>query len=213
MKALWAAALLAAVPARAEHAQDGGQEAVVSAARGEFLYSAEPFAFGVNGQVVLRRVSHEGGLVWNETFGRNQGEEASAVGVTADGGAVLAGARRRGCFVARWDATGRRAWDVAPESFAQCRPAAVLTDNVGSAYVLATVSNAAGGFDVVVLAFDAKGEQRWRWRYPSSDTVYARNLTLDPRGDRLRGYVLRRVGTEFVEEFFRLDLDGRRLDR
>lgn len=201
------------VPAGAEHARNAGDEIVVSAARGPYLYSAQPVAHALNGQLVVRRVSPDGGLYWSESYGRGQGEEATALGVTADGGAALAGARKRGCFFVRWDAHGRLLWDASPEQSAQCRPAAVLTDAVGVAYVLMTVSKASGGFEAVVLALDAKGEQRWRWRYPADDTAYARSLTLDPKGDRLRGFVLRRSGAEFVEEFFRLDLDGRRLDR
>lgn len=184
---------------------------MVSAAQGAYLYSAQPGAYA--GTIVVRRVSPDGGLYWSESYGRNQGEEATALGVAADGGAVLAGARKKGCFIARWDAGGRLGWEGSPEPYGQCRPAAVLTDAVGSSYLLASVSNGNGGFDAVVLAFNAKGEQRWKWRYPANDTVYARNLVLDPKGDRLRGYVLRREGLDFVEEFFRLDLEGRRLDR
>lgn len=205
-------ALCLAAPSRAEHARSGGDELVVSAAQGPFLYTAQPSAFA-GGPVVLRRVSPDGGLYWSESFGRGQGEEATALGVGADGGVVLAGARRKGCFLARWDAAGRLRWDAGLEPYGQCRPAAVLGDAVGSAYLLASVSNGGGGFDAVVLSFDARGEQRWRWRYPAGGTVYARSLVLDPKGDRLRGYVLRRDGPEFVEESFRLDLDGRRLDR
>lgn len=206
-------ALLLAATASAEHARNAGDDAVVSASRGSFLYAAEPAHFTATGQVVVRRVSHEGGLLWSETYGRNQGEEASALGVTEGGGVVLAGALRRGCFVVRWDAHGRQQWETTPEAHAQCRPAAALTDAAGSAYVLVTASNGGGGFDAVVLAFNAKGEQRWSWRYPANGTVYARNLLLDTRGDRLRGFVLRSVNGAFIEEFFRLDLDGRRLDR
>lgn len=183
----------------------------MSAAQGPYLYSAQPGPYA--GTVLLRRVSPEGGLFWSDSFGRNQGEEATALGVASDGGAVLGGARKRGCFLARWDAHGRMTWETAPESYGQCRPAAVVTDTLNSAYMLASVSNGGGGFDAVVLAFNHKGEQRWKWRYPASDTVYARNLVLDPKGDRLRGFVLRRDGAEFIEEFFRLDLEGRRLDR
>lgn len=203
--------LLLAAPSRAEHSSAAGDATVVSAAQGAYLYSAQPGPYP--GTIVARRVSPDGGLYWSESYGRNQGEEATALGVAADGGAILGGARRRGCFLVRWDAAGRLGWEASPEPYGQCRPAAVLTDAVGSSYMLASVSNGNGGFDAVVLAFDQKGEQRWKWRYPANDTVYARNLVLDPKGDRLRGYVLRRDGVDFVEEFFRLDLDGRRLDR
>jgi outer membrane protein assembly factor BamB len=204
-------AVLLSLPARAEHGAGGGDAAVVSAAQGAYLYSAQPGNYA--GSLVLRRVSPDGGLYWSENYGRNQGEEATALAVSADGGAVLAGAKTKGCFAARWDGSGRLVWEIGPEPYGQCRPAAAVSDAEGTSYLLVSVSNGGGGFDAVVLAFDGRGEQRWRWRYPASDTVYARNLVLDPKGDRLRGYVLRRSGTEFVEEFFRLDLDGRRLDR
>jgi hypothetical protein len=211
VRTLLGALLLLAASSRAEHSNNAGDSTVVSAAQGAYLYSAQPGPYA--GSIVVRRVSPDGGLYWSEGFGRNQGEEATALGVAADGGAVLGGARKKGCFLARWDAQGRLAWEASPEPYGQCRPAAVVTDALNSAYVLASVSNGGGGFDAVVLAFNHKGEQRWRFRYPANDTVYARNLVLDPRGDRLRGYVLRRDGAEFVEEFFRLDLEGRRLDR
>lgn len=152
-------------------------------------------------------------MYWSEAYGRIQGEEATALGIASDGGVVLAGARTRGCFTARWDAQGRLRWESSPETYGQCRPTAVVTDGGGAAYVLAAIANASGGFDAVVLALDAKGEQRWRWRYPAQDTAYARNLVLDSKGDRLRGFVLRRDGAHFIEEFFQLDLEGRRLDR
>ncbi len=205
--------LCLAEPSRAEHVHDGGGEAVVSVAKGALVFTAQHAHIGAGTQLVVRRLSPDGGEYWRDAYGRNQGEEAAALGITADGGVVLAGARKRGCFAARWDAQGRVRWDAASDASAQCRPAAVVSDAVGSSYLLATVSDGRGGFEAVVTAFDTRGDQRWRFRYPAPDTAYARDLILDPRGDRVHAFVLRRVGAEFVEEFFRLDLDGRRLDR
>ncbi|MDX6769587.1 MAG: hypothetical protein SF051_08655 [Elusimicrobiota bacterium] len=212
MRLLLAAALLAA-PAAAEHRHDGEAETVVSAAKGAFVFTAQHAHAGAGVQLIVRRLSPDGGEYWRDAYGRNQGEEAAALGIAADGGVVLAGARRRGCFAVRWDAQGRVRWEATTDASAQCRPAAVVSDAAGSSYMLATVADGRGGFEPVVVAFDARGDQRWRFRYPAPDTAYARDLILDPRGDRVHGFVLRRVGSEFVEEFYSLDHDGRRLDR
>lgn len=206
------AALMPLGLSQAEHAHNAGDVAVISAAQGPYLYSAQPVP-ALAGGVMLRRISPDGVLYWSQSYGRSLGEEATALGVVPDGGVLLAGARKRGCFLARWDAQGRLGWESSPEPYGQCRPAVVIADALGSVYTFASVSNGRGGFEAVVLAFSPKGEQRWRWRYPAADTAYAQSLQLEPRGDRLRGHVLRHVGPDFVEEFFRLDLEGRPLDR
>jgi hypothetical protein len=137
MKAL-AVLLLLIGAARAEHS-DGGGGGAVSIASGEQIYAAVAARGGINGQLIVRRLSVDGG-----------------------------------------------------------------------AYVLAAVAGRAD-FDAMVWKLAPLGDVLWSYRYSASDPVYAQNLYLDSRGDRLRAFVLRKRGTEFIEEFFRLDLAGHML--
>jgi len=123
---------------------------------------------------------------------------------------IVAGSFKNGCFVARFDAQGRPVWEINPPASGSCRPAGVVSDNEGGAYLLATVDGRAG-FDAVIWKFTPRGDSAWSCRRDASEPLYAQNLYLDPRGDRLRAFVLRKRGTDFVEEFFRLDLAGRLL--
>lgn len=201
--------LLLALPVRAEHIAGGGG-GTVSVAAGDLLYTAMPLTGGINGQYIVRRLSAEGGVFWELKTGLGRGEEPTAIATAPGGGVVVAGAHKTGCFVARFDASGRSVWDISPSASGQCRPAGVVTDNEGGAYLLATVDGRAG-YDAMVWKFTPRGDVAWSYRHSSVDPLYAQNLYLDPRGDRLRAFILRKRGTDFIEEFFRLDLAGRLL--
>lgn len=211
MRSVIAAVLVAAFltgPARASHVSGGGTP-TVSVAAGDLIYTATP-ALGINAQFTVRRLAADGGVVWEVGYGRGRAEEATAIAATPDGGVVVAGANKDGCFIARWDSQGRLVWEGTPTNRGQCRPAGVVVDGEASSYLLATIEGSAG-FDAMTWKFGPKGDQVWSYRYASNETLYAQNLYLDPRGDRLRAFVLRKHGTEYVEEFFRLDLAGRKL--
>ena len=107
------------------------------------------------------------------------------------------------------DAQGRVVWEINPLS-GLCRPAGVVTDAGGESYMLATVDGD-GGYDALVWKFSPRGDVAWTHRHHSSEALYAQNLYLDPRGDRVRAFILRKHGTDFIEDFFRLDLSGRLL--
>lgn len=201
--------LLLSLPARAEHIQGGGA-ATVSIAIGDLIYAAMPVS-GVNGQIVVRRLAADGGVFWDQRWGRGLGEEPTAIAVTPDGGVVVAGANSRGCFLARFDAQGRSVWDASPVSTGLCRPAGVVVDGDGNSYLLATIDGRAG-YDAMTWKLGVRGDVVWTYRRNSNEALYAQNLYLDPRGDRLRAFILRKHGTEFLEEFFRLDLAGRLLN-
>lgn len=207
MKILFA--LLLAASVRAEHSAGGGG-GTVSIAAGELIYSAAPIPGGINAQIIVRRLAPDGGVFWETRFGRGRGEEPSAIATTPDGGVIVAGSFKNGCFAARFDAQGRPVWEVTPPASGSCRPAGVVSDNEGAAYLLATVDGRAG-FDALIWKFTPRGDASWSYRRDASESLYAQNLYLDPRGDRLRAFVLRKRGAEFVEEFFRLDLAGRLL--
>ena len=174
------------------------------------IFTAQPVPGGINGQLIVRRLSPDGGVFWEQIWGRGRGEETTAIAPTHDGGVVIAGAYKGGCFAVRFDAQGRIVWEVTPVSTGLCRPAGVVTDGEGGAYILATVAGTAD-YDAMVWKLSARGDSVWNYRYASNEALYAQNLYIDPRGDRLRAFVLRKRRTEFIEEFFRLDLVGRRL--
>jgi hypothetical protein len=201
-------ALLLAQSALAEHIAGGGA-VTVSVAAGDIIYSAAPLQGGINGQVVVRRLAPDGGVFWEQRWGRGRGEEATSISTTPDGGVVVAGAYK-GCFAARFDSQGRSMWDVSPVSTGLCRPAGVVTDAEGRSYLLTTIDGQAG-YDAMVWKLGRDGDIVWTHRHNSSESLYAQNLYLDPRGDRIRAFILRKRGTDFIEEFFRLDLDGRLL--
>jgi hypothetical protein len=208
MKAALAVLLLASA-ARAMQSAGGGA-GTVSVAAGDLIYTAVPIPGGVNGQLLVRRLAADGGVFWEQRWGRARGEEPTSIAVAPDGGVVVAGAISGACFVVRFDATGRELWDAAPSAGGPCRPAGVVVDGEGNSYLLATVTGSAG-YDALVWRLGTRGDAAWSYRYSQSSACYAQNLYLDPRGDRLRAFVLRKDGTEFREEFFRLDLSGRRL--
>ena len=99
---------------------------------------------------------------------------------------------------------------ITPIATGLCRPAGVVVDGESGAYLLATIDGSAG-YDAIVWKLSPRGDVSWAYRRASSEALYAQNLYLDPRGDRLRAFVLRKRGTDFLEEFFRLDLAGRLL--
>lgn len=208
MKALLAALLLA-VPASADHIAGGGA-ATLSSSLGEIIHTAQPVPGGINGQIVLRRLAPDGGVYWEQRFGRGRREEPSALAASPDGGVVLAGPYKGGCFVARFDSQGRPTWDATPVNTGVCNPAGVVIDAEGSVYLLAAITGSAG-FDAMVWKLSNRGDVLWTYRYATTGSAYPQNLYLDPRGDRVRAYVLRKSGMEYVEEFFRLDSAGRRL--
>ena len=198
--------LLLALPVRAEHSTGGGG-GTISIASGDLIYAALPLTAGINGQLVVRRLSPDGGVFWEQRWGRGRGEEPTAIATMADGGVVVTGAYKGGCFVARFDAQGRFVWEVNPLS-GLCRPSGIVSDGEGNAYMLATVDGSSG-YDALVWKLNARGDTAWTHRHHSNEALYAQNLYLDPRGDRVRAFVLRKRGTAFLEEFFRLDLSGR----
>ena len=198
---------LLACAVRAEHISGGGG-GTISVASGDIIYTAMLLPGGINGQFVLRRLAADGGVFWEQRWGRGRGEEPTAIATAPDGGVVVAGAYKGGCFAARFDSQGRSVWEAAPNASGLCRPAGVVTDGEGSAYLLATVDGSAG-YDAMVWKLGSRGDVLWTYRRNSNESLYAQNLYLDPRGDRLRAFVLRKRGTDFIEEFFRLDLAGR----
>jgi outer membrane protein assembly factor BamB len=201
--------LLLAFPVRAEQSAGGGA-ATVSVASGDLIYAAAPLQGGINGQIVVRRLAADGGVVWEQTWGRGRSEEATGIATMADGGVVVAGSYKGGCFAVRFDGQGRSVWEAAPVSTGLCHPAGVVTDAESNTYLLAAIDGAAG-FDAIVWKLSKNGDSAWNYRYSSNESLYPQNLYLDPRGDRLRAFVLRKHGTEYLEEFFRLDVAGRRL--
>ncbi len=201
--------LLLACPVRAELSSGGGG-GTISIAGGDLIYAAMPLPGGINGQFIVRRLAADGGVLWEQRWGRGRAEEATVIATTPDGGVVVAGAYKGGCFAARFDGQGRSVWEAAPNSTGLCHPAGVVTDAEGNAYLLAAVDGKAG-FDAMVWKLSARGELSWNYRYAANEALYPQNLYLDPRGDRLRAFVLRKRGTEYIEEFFRLDLAGHRL--
>jgi hypothetical protein len=201
------ALLLLALPVRAEHIAGGGG-GTVSVALGDIIYAAAPLQGGINGQLVVRRLAPDGGVFWEQRWGRGRGEEPTSIATTPDGGVVVAGAYKGGCFAARFDAQGRSLWDVSPVSTGLCRPAGVVTDADGRSYLLTTIEGQSG-YDAMVWKLGRTGDIVWTHRHNSNESLYAQNLYLDPRGDRIRAFILRKRGTDFIEEFFRLDLDGR----
>lgn len=183
---------------------------MVSTASGEMIFTVQPLPNGINGQLVVRRLSPDGGVIWEQAWGRGRAEDATAIAPTPDGGVVIAGAYKGGCFTTRFDSQGRIAWEATPNSTGLCRPAGVVSDGAGVVYMLATIDGTAG-YDAMVWSLGGRGDVAWNYRYASNEALYAQNLYLDPRGDRLRAFVLRKRGTDFLEEFFRLDLSGRKL--
>ena len=205
-------ALLLSAPARAERADGGGAPAALSAAYGDAIYVALALPAGVNGQVALRRLAPDGGVLWETRWGRGRGEEPLAIATSPEGGAVVVGAHARGCFGVKFDAPGRVAWETdLPAGSGQCRPAAVVADGAGATYALGTVSGS-DGFDAMAWKLDRGGSRLWSYRYDRPGAVYAQNLYLDPRGDRLHAFVQLSLNGRFSSEFFKLDLDGRRIE-
>ncbi len=209
VKTILAALLLLGASARAEHI-NGGSGATISTASGDVIYSAAPQPGGINGQLVIRRLAPDGGVLWETTYGRGRSEEATAIATIPNGGVAVTGAFRGGCFLVTYDGQGRQALEISPWSTGLCHPAGAVTDAEGNIYVLAAVDGRAG-FDAMVWKLSPRGDVSWSYRYASSESLYPQNLYLDPRGDRLRAFVLRKHDSEYVEEFFRLDLAGRRL--
>jgi hypothetical protein len=152
------------------------------------------------------KLNSAGDTVWTRTLGGTGDDEASAIGVTADGGYIVTGSTdsddgditdkrsnfNRDVWVLKLDGYGHTAWSKTfGGNAADAGFSLVITSDGGYLVAGATNSNNGdfagnhGGTDVLVLKLDSLGHQQWSKTYGGSswDEVHGIIATAD-------GYVL-----------------------
>jgi hypothetical protein len=207
MKAsLLAAALLAAVPARASAPQGGSPAFAVA-------YGAAAFAVTVDAnataeRVTVRRLGLDGGVLWEQRYGTGRGETPVGGAVTTWGGLSVAGDNEGGCFAAHWASNGTRKWDDSLQIGSECHVRAVLVDANGDTYILATTT-IAGSFTPTVWKVEKTGNVAWYFSLTSATPRYAFALTLDAAGDGVTTTTATNGSAGWTYENFDLDANGR----
>lgn len=179
-------------------------------AHGAAVYAVIPEAYGVNGQIVIRRLGFDGGVQWEDRWGRGRRETPVQAAVHHNGQLVLIGDSLDGCFAARWHAEGRQSWSTTLVLGEECRARALHLDAAGQVYVLGTVSGG-GIVQAALWKLDSRGDTLWRYRHDGPTPHYAYGLSLSPTADELIVTVVRNGPSGWVYDNVRLDSSGRRL--
>jgi hypothetical protein len=86
---------------------------VTQAAEGDYVVVGWTTSFGAGGNdIYLLRVSPEGDLAWQKTFGGEADDYGRSVAQTADGGLIVAGTADSVVYLLKTDPKGERLWDT-----------------------------------------------------------------------------------------------------
>ncbi len=159
-------------------------------------------AFQPGGDAWMQRRTFDGDVLWGVTDGDN-GSAFTRAALLPDGSFAVAMDRRpeatadEAIWVGRYDPSGKPRWSEmwSSEPGTDATPAGVAADEQGRVYVLGTIADdtspspAGRDYDMVVLAYDAEGNQLWEDIYSGQGMGggeyswdYARAITIDPDG-------------------------------
>jgi len=169
-------------------------ECVQQTTDGGFIVAAWTFSFGAgSSDFYLLKTDANGDTLWTRTYGGSDGEEASSVAQTADGGFIIAGgtgsfgAGRMDVYLVRTDADGDTLWTRAYGGSASEFGLSVQQTTDGG-YIVGgyTESFGAGSSDCYLLKTDANGDTVWTRTYGGSADEYAESVQQTTDG----GYVI-----------------------
>lgn len=171
------AVLLSAVSARALTSRGSGT-AGFAVASGVAVFAV---LTDVSGDLVLRRLGLDGGIFWEDHWGRGQAETPVDAAIAQGGGVSVVGEDASGCFVAQWNAHGGRLWATNLQYGSECRARATVVDSSGATYALGTTMDR-GVPAPTLWKVDRLGSILWYYRPSDAASRYAFALTLDADG-------------------------------
>jgi hypothetical protein len=202
----FAAALLSAVSSRASAPQGGN--AAFAVAYGAAAFAVETDANASTERMTVRRLGLDGGLLWEQRYGKGRNETPVGAAVTSWGGVSIAGDNDGGCFAAHWASNGALKWDDDLQYGSVCRARAVLADADGDTYALATTA-VGGAYGATVWKIDKLGAVVWSYSPGGAEQRYAFALTLDAAGDGVTITTAANGASGWTYESFDLDANGR----
>lgn len=208
MKTLFLAAALAILAASARASAPRGADSGFAAANGSSVYSVVPDPGALSGRVLVRRLGLDGGVLWQERFGRGRNESAVGAAVTAWGGLSLIGDDDSGCFAAQWSGRSNLLWSQDLRYGSECHARAVLVDGEGDTYALATTVSG-GVSDATLWKIDRRGQVAWTYRPTGPTARYAFALTLSAAGDSVTVTTAANGPNGWVYSDFGVDSSGR----
>ncbi|HEX4046835.1 MAG TPA: hypothetical protein VH309_03330 [Elusimicrobiota bacterium] len=207
--ALFAAALLSAVPAGASSVQGGS--AAFAVAYGAAAYAIVTDRSATAERVTVRRLGLDGGALWEQRYGTGRTETPVGAAVTSWGGLSIAGDNTAGCFAAHWMSNGTRKWDNDLQYGSDCHVRAVIVDANGNTFVLATTT-VGTVYGPGVWKIDKLGRVLWSYNPSAPDSSYAFALTLDAAGDGVTVTTAANGPSGWTYANFDVDSNGRPRD-
>lgn len=167
--------------------------AVALAPDGNIVVSGYTESFGAGDwDAWILRLSGNGNVIWQKTYGGKKTDEANAVAIAGNGDIVVAGdtssfgAGASDAWVLRLDGDGNVKWAKAYGGKKDDYANAVALTSSGDIIVAGgTYSFGAGGKDLWVLKLDDKGNMKWEKTYGEKHDDTANGVTVAPNGDIL----------------------------
>jgi hypothetical protein len=200
------AAVLCSAAARASAPQGGSASFAVAYGAAAYAVVADPSSS--SDRLSVRRLSLDGGILWERGYGAGQEETPVGAAVTSWGGISVAGDDVNGCFAAHWSSAGARTWANTLQYGTECHVRAIIVDGNGDTYVLATTT-VGGSYEPNVWKIAKNGGIAWSFRLGDGVSRYAFALTLDAAGDGVTTTTAVNGPSGWQYDSFDLDANGR----
>jgi hypothetical protein len=169
---------------------------------GTFVLTGYTNSFGAGSyDGFLMKVNASGAILWNQTYGGPDSDQAISIFQTSDGGYVLSGitnssgAGNNDFWLVKTDASGNKQWNMTyGGTGADAAQFAVQVSDGGYAVAGRTASFGAGGNDFWLIKTDATGNMLWNKTYGGPGTEQANDMIQTNDG----GYALIGPTTSFA---------------
>jgi hypothetical protein len=160
---------------------------------GGYILAGYTSSFGAGGDILLIRTDANGNIIWAKTYGGTDGDYASSVQQTSDGGYIVAGftssfgASLTDFFLVKTDASGNVQW-TKTYGGTNYDLAYSVQQTSGGGYIVAgwTRSFGAGGSDILLIKTDANGNIQWAKTYGGTNDDWAYSVQQTSGG----GYIV-----------------------
>ncbi len=157
---------------------------------GGFVVVGSTFSYGGGlSDVWLLKLSEDGQVEWEKTFGGTDFEWGHSIVQTQDGGFLIAGGTYSGgsggsdIWLLKTDSSGELLWDRTYGGIYDDAPAAIQVNSTGDIFIVGeTGSFGAGSFDIWLLQLDSCGTQILSTTYGDQYCEVARDLILTDDG-------------------------------
>ena len=161
--------------------------AIATAPNGDIIIAGNTFGFGAGGSDFwVLRLSGNGSIIWQKTFGGSDDDYANAVAVTPNGDIIVAGDTSSfgnggwDTLIIRLDGRGNVKWEKTyGGEDDEYTNAVAIAQNGDIITAGSTSSFGAGNADVWVMRLSPDGDVKWQRAYggPNDDEAYAVALT------------------------------------